>query len=136
MQKQQFGTIRSDRESLRNRGNGPLRRSVKTLIYKGVSVVSAVHVNVVNERRRAECTEDGERPTDPAPLGACEALAEKQGHTDAEHKSGRGDNFEFLHRQGCFFHGGSDRGGSAAASRWAFATSAMRAISSGSNAVD
>ena len=67
--------------------------------------MSAVRVNVVNERRRAECPEDGERPADPAPLGACEALAEEQGHADAEHKSGRGDSFEFLHGQRCFFHG-------------------------------
>ena len=79
--------------------------------------MSAVRVNVVNERRRAECAEDGKRPADPAPLGACEALAEEQSHADAEHKSGRGDGFEFLHGQGCFFHGVFSRRGSAAARR-------------------
>jgi len=78
--------------------------SVKTRFCMA-SVVSAVRVNVVNERRRAECAEDGERPTDPAPLGACEALTEEQGHANAEGKAGRGDGFEFLHGQRGFFHG-------------------------------
>src|SRR5271165_2330995 len=73
--------------------------------------------HVVNERRRAECAEDGERPADPAPLGACEALAEEQSHTDAEHKSGRGDGFDFLYGQGCFFHGVFSRRFHAARSR-------------------
>ena len=90
---------------IENGGNGALRRLSQDFDLGWASIVSTVRVNVVNERRRAECPEDGERPADPAPLGACEALAEEQGHADAEHKSGRGDGFEFLHGQRCFFHG-------------------------------